>query len=104
MKILGIACRSHDAGIALLANGQPLFVLEEERFNRDKHTKLFPIQSLEAAFKASGLGIGDISTVTIPWDTRQLRHSFAKGRNAGQPLGVGQVRISGQRLTGMVTH
>ena len=94
MNILGIACRSHDAGIALLADGEPLFVLEEERFNREKHTQAFPILSLAAAFTASGLGIGDIAAVTIPWDTRRLRRSFASAVMSRLPASLNLLRPS----------
>ena len=94
MNILGIACRSHDAGIALLADGEPLFVLEEERFNREKHTQAFPILSLAAAFRASGLAIGDIAAVTIPWDTRRLRRSFASAVMSRLPASLNLLRPS----------
>ena len=94
MNILGLACRSHDAGIALLQDGQPLYVLEEERFNREKHTKDFPIQSLAAAFTASGLRLSDIAAVTIPWDTRRLRRSFAGAVAAHLPASLNLLRPS----------
>jgi carbamoyltransferase len=94
LNILGLACRSHDAGIALLRDGKPLYVLEEERFNREKHTKEFPIQSLAAAFEATGLGIGDIAAVTIPWDTRRLRRSFARAVAARLPTSLNLLRPS----------
>jgi carbamoyltransferase len=94
LNILGIACRSHDAGVALLRDGEPLFVLEEERFNREKHTRAFPIQSLAAAFTILGLGIGDIEAVTLPWDTRQLRRSFAAAIAGQLPSSLNLLRPS----------
>src|ERR1043166_610395 len=42
VKILGIVTRTHDSGLALLDDGVPTIVLEEERFNREKHTRKFP--------------------------------------------------------------
>ena len=42
MKILGIVSETHDAGVALLEDGVPVLVLEEERLNRQKHTRDFP--------------------------------------------------------------
>ena len=38
MNILGLVYTSHDAGLALLTDGKPNIILEEERFNRIKHT------------------------------------------------------------------
>jgi len=45
VKILGIVTRTHDSGLALLDDGVPTIVLEEERFNREKHTRKFPFHS-----------------------------------------------------------
>ena len=50
VRILGIVAKTHDSGIALLSDGMPEFVLEEERYNRSKKTKKFPKFSLAAAF------------------------------------------------------
>ena len=51
LRVLGIVCDTHDSGIALLEDGVPAFVLEEERFNRQKHTLKFPFLSLAAAME-----------------------------------------------------
>jgi len=70
LRILGIVCDTHDTGVAVLEEGLPALVLEEERLNREKHTQKFPHLSLEAAFSQLKLGIGDIDVITTPWDTR----------------------------------
>ena len=49
MKVLGVVAKTHDSGIALLEDGVPELIFEEERFNRVKKTKKFPKQSLAAA-------------------------------------------------------
>jgi carbamoyltransferase len=54
VKILGIVSETHDAGIALLEDGVPVLVLEEERLNRQKHTRDFPNLALAEAFNAGG--------------------------------------------------
>jgi len=77
LKILGIVTETHDAGLALLEDGVPVLVLEEERFNRQKHTQEFPRLSLEAAFAQMRLGIRDIDVITTPWDMRALRRTSA---------------------------
>jgi carbamoyltransferase len=58
MRILGIVSRTHDSGLALLERGVPTLILEEERFNREKHTRKFPFRSLKAAFDDRGLERG----------------------------------------------
>jgi len=78
LKILGIVTETHDSGIALIDDGVPALILEEERFNREKHTQEFPRLSLEAAFASLSLRTGDIDVITTPWDVAQLRRTFAK--------------------------
>ncbi len=77
VRVLGVVANTHDSGIALLNNGVPEFVFEEERFNRVKRTMRFPEQSLKAAFEGTGLELGDIAAITTPWDVARLRRSFA---------------------------
>ena len=47
-------------------------VLEEERFNREKHTRKFPFRSLKAAFDDRGLDLADIDLITTPWHMKSL--------------------------------
>lgn len=75
MHILGITTQTHDTGVAILRNGSPLGVYEEERFNREKHTLRFPEQSLAAAFAVNGLKLSDIDLITIPWNMRSYRRT-----------------------------
>jgi carbamoyltransferase len=78
LRILGLVTETHDSGLALLEDGVPALVLEEERLNREKHTLEFPRLSLEAAFDELKISISDIDVITTPWDIRQLRKTFAK--------------------------
>jgi len=78
VKILGIVAKTHDSGIAVLNDGIPEFVLEEERFNRSKKTKKFPKYSLAVAAEEFRLGIGDIDAITTPWDVRRLRRTAVR--------------------------
>jgi carbamoyltransferase len=72
MRILGIVSRTHDSGLALLERGVPTVILEEERFNREKHTRKFPFGSLKAAFDHRGLSLADIDVITTPWHMKSL--------------------------------
>ena len=72
MRILGIVCRTHDSGLALLERGSPTLILEEERFNREKHTRKFPFGCLKAAFDDQGLSLADIDVITTPWHMKSL--------------------------------
>jgi predicted NodU family carbamoyl transferase len=56
----------------LLSDGVPTLVLEEERFNREKHTLRFPFLSLTAAFDGQGLDIDDAWTVGVSYAWKSL--------------------------------
>src|SRR5205807_4306490 len=47
VNILGINCFAHDTAAAMLQDGEPVAFVEEERFNREKHTKAFPDRAIE---------------------------------------------------------
>lgn len=77
VRILGIVSDTHDSGLALLQDGVPDLVIEEERLSRRKHTSRFPSHALTAAFDARGIGLDDVEAVTIPWNISKLRRTFA---------------------------
>ena len=78
MRILGLVSETHDSGLALLDDGDPCVILEEERLNREKHTLRFPSQSLQAVFDQSSGGLADIDLITTPWDPKRLRRTFSR--------------------------
>lgn len=65
MNILGINCFAHDTAAALLQDGVPVAFVEEERFNRDKHTKAFPDRAIEFCLREGGISIGDVDAVAF---------------------------------------
>ena len=75
MNILGLAAKTHDAGIALLRDGVLDFVFEEERFNREKHTKVFPDLAIADAIKRGWLDFQNVDCITTPWHVYELRLS-----------------------------
>lgn len=77
MRILGLVGATHDSGLAVLQDGRPELVLEEERFNREKRTKRFPKRALQAALEMQAAnGCEPFDLITIPWDVSRLRRSF----------------------------
>ena len=98
MKILGICSTSHDAGLAILEDGVPKLMLEEERFNREKHTKRFPTQSLKHAFEACGHRLDDVDVITIPWDRSEISLTFLRIFLRGLPASVHLLRRSANTM------
>jgi carbamoyltransferase len=68
MRILGMVTHTHDTGVAVIEDGAPTLVIEEERLNREKKTLKFPAQALAAAVTDRGLKLKDFDAITIPWD------------------------------------
>ncbi|MCU4184547.1 hypothetical protein K6U06_09255 [Acidiferrimicrobium sp. IK] len=63
--VLGINCFSHDTAAALLVDGSLVAFVEEERLNRDVHTKRFPHQAIASVLRQGGLDINDVDAVAF---------------------------------------
>jgi carbamoyltransferase len=94
MRILGLTTLTHDTGAALLSDGEIISVLEEERHSREKHTIWFPRHSIAAMLGSDGAGLADIDVITVPWDPRRLRRTFAKAILSGLPASLNLIRDS----------
>lgn len=75
--VLGLNAYSHDAGVALIVDGELVFASEQERYDRQKHSAAFPLQAIEAALSHTGLLPGDIDAIAFPW-----RRDMARWRKA----------------------
>ena len=92
VNILGLVSKTHDTGLALLCDGQPKVIFEEERFNREKHTKKFPHRSFEILFNHAENSLADIDYLTIPWDTKLLAASFFRVVTGNMPASLHLLR------------
>jgi carbamoyltransferase len=54
MKILGISAYYHDSAAALIEDGIPIALAQEERFTRIKHDSGFPKNAVEYCFQKAG--------------------------------------------------
>lgn len=82
MKILGITpARAHDPSAALLIDGKIVAAVEEERFNRIKHSAgINPIESVKYCLDTAGITMKDIDAVAFcrSFDiANQLRWKYA---------------------------
>ena len=68
MNILGISAFVHDSVACLIKDGSIIANIEEERFNRIKHTGVFPRQSIEFVLKTENLTINDIDIIAFNWN------------------------------------
>jgi len=92
MRILGIASETHDSGIAIVEDGKPILVIEEERLSRIKHTQRFPEAALAAAIEGGWLKPGEIDLIVTPWNATVLRQTFMKAILRNLPSSLNLLR------------
>ncbi len=67
MYILGLTAYSHDSSSCLIEDGKVIFQVDEERFDRVKHSSAFPINAINACLNFKNLTIEDIDKITFFW-------------------------------------
>ncbi|MBT6047503.1 MAG: carbamoyltransferase [Candidatus Scalindua sp.] len=68
MYILGIDNAGYDTSCALMKDGEIVCAICEERLNREKRTKKFPINALKYCLHSENISLKDISHVAIAWN------------------------------------
>lgn len=66
MYILGINAYHGDTSATLLKDGQIVAAVEEERFNRIKHTSAFPVNAIRFCLEKAGIEVYDLDHIAIP--------------------------------------
>ncbi|THD66763.1 carbamoyltransferase [Robertkochia marina] len=65
MVILGLNYYFHDSTACIVVDGKLVAAIEEERLNRDKHTRVFPMKSIDRCLKIAGLDYEDIDHIAV---------------------------------------
>ncbi|OMP30946.1 carbamoyltransferase C-terminal domain-containing protein [Mangrovimonas sp. DI 80] len=65
MVILGLNYYFHDSTACIVKNGKLVAAIEEERLNRDKHTRNFPMLSIDRCLKIAELNYNDIDHIAV---------------------------------------
>jgi predicted NodU family carbamoyl transferase len=90
MYILGINAYHGDAAAAIVRDGELIAAVEEERFNRVKHSAGFPTEAVRYCLKTAGVGIEEVEHIGISRDPSAHLHKkvlFAVSRAAKQAAG-----------------
>src|SRR5215218_9045170 len=90
MYILGINAYHGDAAAAIVKDGRLIAAVEEERFNRFKHSAGFPEQAIRYCLDAAGIALEDLDHVGISRDPSAHLHKkvlFAASRAAKDAIG-----------------
>ncbi len=88
MVILGINAYHGDAAAALVADGQLICAVEEERFTRLKHQAGFPAEAVRWCLESAGVKPSDISHVAVSRNPsahlhRKILHVLGRRPEAG---------------------
>jgi len=63
--ILGISCFYHDSAACLVADGEAIAAVEEERFSRRKHDSNFPKNAIDYCLKEAGISVNSLDFVVF---------------------------------------
>jgi carbamoyltransferase len=94
LNILGINCFAHETAAALLQDGRPVAFAEQERFNREKHTRAFPDDAIEFCLGTAGIPIDEVDVTVF---AHRVRDEYARGaRDALTRIPLGTKRLAAQ--------
>ena len=68
MNVLGIHNTGIQSAAALAVDGEIVFAIMEERLDRQKYSKHFPRQAMEACLAHAGLGLDAIDCFAVGWN------------------------------------
>jgi carbamoyltransferase len=74
--VLGVNCFSHDTAACLVVDGTVAAFGEEERFNREQHTKAVPHDAIAFCLRRGGVSAADLDAVAF---AHHARVDFARG-------------------------
>jgi carbamoyltransferase len=67
-KILGLNSAGIGTSSALVIDGKLVFAVEEERLNREKRTRQFPVRGIKEALQFADISFEDLDAVAIAWN------------------------------------
>ncbi|MDI5964157.1 carbamoyltransferase C-terminal domain-containing protein [Streptomyces sp. SL13] len=65
----------HDTSAAIVVDGELVCAIEEERFNRDRHTAAFPSSAIEYCLQQAGIRREDVLGVGLTFDYEQFKNN-----------------------------
>lgn len=86
MLILGLHFGSHDAGAAIVRDGELVAMMEQERFDHVKHSNSFPHGPIEYCLREAGASLSDVDVVAYANDvamTNEFKRQFIAAQYPG---------------------
>ncbi len=63
--ILGLVIQGHDTSVCLTRDGEVLAFIEQERLNRQKHTRAIPFDAIDQVLAIGGVTTGEVAYVGV---------------------------------------
>jgi carbamoyltransferase len=70
-------CQGYDSAAALVVDGEIVAAAEEERFNRKKHSAVFPLLAIRDCLKQAGLSLDQVDGIAHAFDYDPYRSAYA---------------------------
>ena len=67
-KILGLNAIGFNTSASLLINGKIVGAIEEERLNREKRTRKFPLLSINYLLGQNKINLHDLDCICVSWN------------------------------------
>ena len=77
--ILSLTPVGHDTAAALMINGEIVAACAQERYTRDKHSYLFPVDATKDCLSIAGISINEVDMITVTWMPKlMIREQYLK--------------------------
>ncbi len=80
-KILGLNAIGFNTSASLIVNGKIVGAIEEERLNREKRTRKFPILSTQYLLRENNIKLKDLDCICISWNPMINLEKYHKSFN-----------------------
>ena len=74
--LLGLNCPGHDTSAALMINGDIVAACEQERLDRQKHSRSFPLDAINECLRLANMTLQDIDEIALNNDSKYLITEF----------------------------
>ena len=74
--VLSVNPIGHDTSAAILVGNDIVAACEQERYTKDKHSRLFPIDAINDCLKIAGVNINQVDLIVVPWQPKLMIREF----------------------------
>jgi carbamoyltransferase len=79
MKILGICHDVHICSACVVDDGRVVVAISEERLDRVKQSRIFPVRAIEECLRVAGVSLAEIDEIAVGWNPGSMLKRFRRG-------------------------